>query len=187
MFSLLGCPIDVAPQHMSAIVRTESSANQYAIGVVGHRLSRQPHNLSEALQTVKRLDEGGYNYSVGLAQVNKVNFGHYLDSKNLFSTCANLLAGSRILNDCYKRVGSWKKAYSCYYSGNPVTGFTHGYVQKVVANRKKQIVVALNTQPISHSAIEIVPRRANRSVSTQPPSLIERRLSAPLSLTLTLK
>src|SRR5690606_3457574 len=52
-----------------------------------------------------------------------------------FDACPNLRAGSRILADCYRRAGEdWGKALSCYYSGNFVTGFRHGYVQKVLAS-----------------------------------------------------
>ena len=85
MFELLGCPVAVEPAHMQAVVATESSGNPFAIGVVGHRLSRQPRNQAEALALVQELRERGLNYSVGLAQVNKVNFAAYgLSDNNLF-------------------------------------------------------------------------------------------------------
>lgn len=135
MFEFLGCQIEVPPQQMSAIVRTESSANQYAIGIVGHYLSRQPQSLAEAEALVIHLKENKINFSVGLAQVNQSNFEAYkLSFKNLFNPCENLRAGSQILKDCYNTYGNWSKAFSCYYSGNPTTGFSHGYVREVLKN-----------------------------------------------------
>ena len=59
-----------------------------------------------------------------------------------FSACDNVRAGSRILRECYQRAGDWGKALSCYYSGNFVTGFRHGYVQKVMATMGPSLQVA---------------------------------------------
>ena len=89
----MGCAIAVPPEQMSAIVRTESSAHPFAIGVVGGRLSRQPQSLVEAVTTVKLLRKGNFNYSVGMAQVNQVNFSAYqLHEGNMFDPCTNLQA-----------------------------------------------------------------------------------------------
>lgn len=135
---MLACPnLAVSPEVMEHIVHVESSANPYAIGVVGGRLERQPRNLPEALATVQMLDARGYNFSLGLAQVNRANLGRYgLDSyAKAFNTCANLSAGAHILADCYSSAhGDWGKAFSCYYSGNFTTGFRDGYVQKIYAS-----------------------------------------------------
>ncbi|WP_430543892.1 lytic transglycosylase domain-containing protein [Xanthomonas euvesicatoria] len=119
---------------MQHVVQVESSHNPYAIGVVGGRLVRQPQNLGEALSTVQMLQEKGYNFSIGLAQVNRYNLSKYglVSYEQAFQQCPNLKAGSAILSECYQRSGKdWGKALSCYYSGNFVTGFRHGYVQKV--------------------------------------------------------
>lgn len=185
MFDFLGCSVAVPPHQMSAIVRTESSANPYAIGVVGHYLSRQPANLEEAMQTVQILKAGGYNYSVGLAQVNKVNFGRYLSKDKLFSRCDNLLAGSKILKACYDQYQDWPKAYSCYYSGNPITGFTHGYVRKVLKNLKKPLITQLSVSQ-SDKPIKLIPHNKAAAVKALKPvsqqsSVLARRLSSSLS------
>jgi len=63
----LAVPIEV----MQHVVRVESSGNPYAIGVVGGRLARQPRNLSEAVVTAQMLEQQGYNFSLGIAQVNR--------------------------------------------------------------------------------------------------------------------
>lgn len=135
---LMGCTgLSVPGEIMHHVVKVESSYNRFAIGVVGGRLIRQPRDLAEALATVSMLESKGYNFSLGLAQVNRYNLGKYgLDSyEKAFDVCSNLLAGSRILAECYGRSGNdWGKSFSCYYSGNFVTGFRDGYVQKLYAS-----------------------------------------------------
>lgn len=137
---LLDCHNLAVPKEvMHHVVRVESSYNPYAIGVVGGRLVRQPKSLPEALATVRMLERGGYNFSLGLAQVNRYNLERFgLPSyEAAFETCPNLEAGSRILAECHGRSGGdWGKSLSCYYSGNYVTGFRHGYVQKVFASMR---------------------------------------------------
>lgn len=134
---LMACQdLAVSAQVMQHIVQVESHGNPYAIGVVGARLRRQPRNLEEALATVHMLDAGSRDYSLGLAQVHRANLEAYgLDSyRQAFMPCANVAAGARILADCYARFGRhWGKAFSCYYSGNPVTGYRDGYVRKIYA------------------------------------------------------
>jgi type IV secretion system protein VirB1 len=139
---LFMCPnLAVSEQVMQHVVRVESSYNPYAIGVVGGHLVRQPKNLPEALATVQMLESRGYNFSLGLAQVNRYNLKKYgLNSyENAFEICPNLQAGSKILAECYGRHRDWGKSFSCYYSGNSVTGFRHGYVQKIYASMRQDV------------------------------------------------
>ena len=136
---LLDCHNLAVPKEvMHHLVRVESSYNPFAIGVVGGRLDRQPQSLPEALATVRMLEARGFNFSLGLAQVNRHNLRKYgLGSyEAAFEACPNLQVGSRILAECYGRFSDWGKSFSCYYSGNPVTGFRHGYVQKVFASMR---------------------------------------------------
>ncbi len=131
---LMGCPLAVPAEVMRHVVHVESSYNPYAIGVVGGHLVRQPKTLPEALATVRMLESRGYNFSLGLAQVNRHNLPKYgLETyAEAFQPCANLMAGSRILAECNQRAGGhWGKSFSCYYSGNFVTGYRQGYVQKI--------------------------------------------------------
>ena len=163
---LLECQnMAVSMDVMQHVVRVESSYNPYAIGVVGGHLVRQPKNLSEALATVRMLESRGFNFSLGLAQVNRYNLSKYgLSSyEKAFQECPNLQAGSRILAECYKRLGGdWGKSFSCYYSGNSVTGFRHGYVQKVFASMRKSEDPA--TSKSSGMAIEVVSKPSRRVV-----------------------
>ena len=142
---MLDCPdLAVPSEVMQHVVNVESSRNPFAIGVVGGYLAKQPSNLEEALAAVRQLKAEGYNFSVGIAQVNRYNLAKYglPDYASAFQACPNLRAGSRILRECYDRAQDWGKAFSCYYSGNFVTGFDHGYVQKIFASiRKAQFAV----------------------------------------------
>lgn len=135
---LLACPnLAVPARLMYHVAQVESDANPYAIGVVGGHLLRQPASLEEAIATARSLEAQGYNFSVGVAQVNHANLKKYgLDTyEKAFSICDNLLAGSRILAQCYADAsGVWGKAFSCYYSGDFTTGYRDGYVQRVLTS-----------------------------------------------------
>lgn len=144
----------VPAEVMQHVVNVESSSNPYAIGVVGGQLVRQPQNLDEAIATVQMLESKGYNFSVGLAQVNRANFGKYgLDTyEKAFSMCGNLAAGSRILAGCYASAGGdWGKAFSCYYSGNFTTGYRDGYVQKIYDSMGRGMRLASNSTPVAQA------------------------------------
>jgi type IV secretion system protein VirB1 len=163
---LMGCQgLAVPSEVMHHVVRVESSYNPYAIGVVGGRLVRQPKNLPEALATVRMLEGRGFNFSIGLAQVNRYNLDKYgLESyEKAFEPCANLTAGSKILAECYQRAkGDWGKSFSCYYSGNFSTGFRHGYVQKIYASLRQGREIESGT---ASPAIEVLGRDSRRTVA----------------------
>lgn len=176
---LMGCQgLAVPTEVMHHVVRVESSYNPYAIGVVGGRLVRQPKNLPEALATVRMLESRGFNFSIGLAQVNRYNLDKYgLDTyEKAFEPCANLSAGSKILAECYQRAsGDWGKSFSCYYSGNFSTGFRHGYVQKIYASvRQGRAAEDVPGTP----AIEVLGRTARRTVPVSKHPLYNATVSA---------
>lgn len=135
------CAPQVHVDTLRRIVHVESGFNPFAIGVVNGRLQRQPASLDEAVVTARSLQQGGYDFSVGLAQINRRNFDRYgLTLESAFEPCANLRAGSGILAECFRwarasrdEQQAVRAAASCYYSGNFSTGFAHGYVQRVVA------------------------------------------------------
>ena len=134
------CAPEVSEDTLRALVRTESSFNPYAIGIVGGG-SKQPKAFHEAMAIIAQLELEGKNYSVGLAQINKKNFSKLgINASGALDACTNLKAASKILSDCYQRAqnrsgsNSLHDALSCYYSGNFQTGYRHGYVDKVRAN-----------------------------------------------------
>lgn len=179
---LMGCTgLAVPPTVMEHVVKVESSFNPYAIGVVGGRLARQPRSLAEALSTARMLEERGYNFSLGLAQVNRYNLARQgLDSyEKAFDTCPNLRAGARILAECYGRSGGdWGKAFSCYYSGNFTTGYRHGYVQKVFASWQRKAGQEAVPIPIIDRRTAAQPRRAMKTIAREnvASSLVARRI-----------
>lgn len=79
------CAPDVAPQVLERLMKVESSFNPYAIGVVGGRLARQPRYKEEAIATAQHLERAGWNFSLGLGQVNRYNLDKYgLDYETVF-------------------------------------------------------------------------------------------------------
>ena len=182
---VLGCQNLAVPMSvMQHVVRVESSFNRYAIGVVGGRLVRQPANLPEALATARELRARGFNFSLGLAQINRYNLRRYgLSLERAFQACPNLQAGARILADCQVRAGKdWGKSLSCYYSGNFVTGFRQGYVQKVFASMRAVAAPTperfVHVIPIisSRQTAEQIPRPRFTAVATNP-RLVSSRIS----------
>jgi type IV secretion system protein VirB1 len=159
------CAPQVAPATLAAIVRTESGFNPYAIGVVHGHLVRQPQTLEEAIATTHSLEAQGWNYSVGLAQVNRANFAKFgLTLDTAFTPCRNLAAGAAILHHCFEAAQSatrttqqaLRASLSCYASGNWVTGYRTGYVQRVAANAAITSIPATATMP-GIAPIPVVP------------------------------
>jgi type IV secretion system protein VirB1 len=152
------CAPRVSPVTMAAIVRTESGFNPYAIGVVNGRLVRQPASLGEAVATAHALSAAGWNFSVGLAQVNVENWYAYgLTEQRAFDPCRNLAVSAAILQGCFASArraqpdtgansqSALRASLSCYASGNFSTGYRTGYVQRVVDNAR---VAALPSVPV---------------------------------------
>ncbi|MBJ9594095.1 lytic transglycosylase domain-containing protein [Burkholderia orbicola] len=176
------CAPAVHPVTIAAVVRNESAANPFAIGVVGGRLARQPRTRAEAEATAAALERAGWNYSVGLAQVNRANFARYgLAGGGAFDPCANLRAGSEILADCYRRASietgpgqrALRYALSCYYSGNSRRGFKveadgTSYVQRVVAQARPPAQQGAVERLPAAPAATGVPATADASATTVP-------------------
>lgn len=165
----LACAPQVHTHTAHALVSVESAFNPWAIGVVGGALVRQPRHRAEALATARALQAAGWNFSVGLGQINMGNFerlGLTLDAA--FEPCANLAAMQSVLAECFDRARApaaaangttttatsppvdqtaLRQALSCYYSGNFATGFRHGYVRKVVAAAGTSSLVASRAIP----------------------------------------
>jgi type IV secretion system protein VirB1 len=137
---LATCAPQVHAATASALIAVESAGNPYAIGVVGGTLVRQPANRQEAIATARALQADGWNFSVGLAQINRHNFDRLgLTLESAFDPCLNLRAMQSVLGECFESsqanrsdAARVRDALSCYYSGNFSTGYRHGYVRKVV-------------------------------------------------------
>lgn len=170
------CAPEVAPHILERIIKVESSFNPYAIGVVGGRLARQPKNKAEALATVHALHSSGWNFSMGLGQINRYNLNKYnLDYESVFDPCLNIRTAAAIYNECLQRAmlkfntnEAMLAAYSCYYSGNFTRGFQNenggkgSYVQRILA-----------VEPISNSGevqpITVIPDSKRKKPSVAAP------------------
>lgn len=155
------CGAELYTEAIHRIISVESSFNPYAIGVVGGRLARQPVNKEEAIVTARYLANAGWNFSMGLAQINRYNLSRYaLDYETVFEPCSNLRAAASIYQECYDRAlkvsdaeTARLKAFSCYYSGNFSRGFiadaggSSSYVQRI-ANVKMDNQGINNVLPI---------------------------------------
>jgi len=141
------CAPSVAPSTMASIVNVESGYNPLAIAVVGGRLARQPRSVAEAVATAEQLEKAGWNFSIGIAQINRHNLPKYkIGYADAFDACTNLRVGSKILEECFVRASKGRSdsqaalraAFSCYYSGNFTRGFSPddagkpSYVEKVL-------------------------------------------------------
>lgn len=138
------CAPQIHENTLAHVVQVESHFNPWAIGIVGGHLARQPHSEAEAIATAKSLESQGYNYSVGLAQLNRTHFAaNGLTAQTAFEPCLNLRAAAKVLEECYRRAyrrrpeeqGALRDAFSCYYAGNFKTGYQDGYVFQVVTGR----------------------------------------------------
>lgn len=135
----MACAPLVHGSTVRALATVESGLNPHAIGVVGGVLDHQPRSLAEAQSTAASLQADGWNFSVGLVQINVRNFGRLgVDLNTAFDPCQNLRAMQRVLSECFERSSqhappqqALREALSCYYSGNFITGFRHGYVSRV--------------------------------------------------------
>ncbi|BEU21222.1 lytic transglycosylase domain-containing protein [Paraburkholderia sp. 22B1P] len=180
------CAPQVSPVTMAAIVRTESGFNPHAIGVVHGRLVRQPVNRTEAEATARALAASGWNFSVGLAQVNRANWAAYgLNEQRAFDPCRNLAVGAAILQGCFTAAraartdgrrdpqAALRAGLSCYASGNFSAGYRTGYVQRVVDNARLPASIPSHTVVPAIEAIPVVPagpagtgKRAMRATRT---------------------
>lgn len=154
----LACAPQVHADTARALVSVESAFNPWAIGVVGGALVRQPLHRAEALATAKALRAAGWNFSIGLGQINVGNFDRLgLTIESAFEPCGNLAAMQTVLAECFDRASrsavkavdqaALRQALSCYYSGNFATGFRHGYVRKVVAAAGTAMPPVLTVSP----------------------------------------
>lgn len=146
--ALLACAINlpvganVAPSTMEKIILGESGANPNALHV-NHWSGPQPHpaNAQEAIDTARKFIEAGYDIDLGEAQINSRNIAslHY-SLEDAFDPCKNIAGGGAILTAFYSsaitRYGEGQQALlaaiSAYNSGNFFSGFSSGYVSRIV-------------------------------------------------------
>lgn len=126
-----------------AIVKQESSFNQFAINVNRAAQVKQPTDYISAVTTAKKLISQGYNIDMGLAQINSANLKWLnLSVEQVFDPCTNLKAMQKVYLNCYESASNsnaglgtrMQRAFSCYNTGNTKNGFKNGYVNKVTSH-----------------------------------------------------
>ncbi|ARR51917.1 hypothetical protein ETN89_19910 (plasmid) [Photobacterium damselae subsp. damselae] len=135
------CQSNISTEIIQKLINIESAGNPFAIAIKDVPIVKQPRNKEEAINAIKQLDSLGFNYSVGLMQINHANFKKYsLTHDTAFDYCPNIKAGSEIFLECLNRAKEkyssktesqiLNHAASCYYSGN----FTYGFKKEGKSN-----------------------------------------------------
>lgn len=156
------CQSQVDASILKRLIDNESSRNPYAIAVVGANVINQPNTLEDAIQIATDLEKDGFNYSLGLMQINKKNFPAYgLTIEQAFDACTNIEVGADIYAKCYQRAKQQSPnkphpqllddAASCYYSGNFSRGYKEEGKQGISYVEKFNRADKLPTQIISES------------------------------------
>ena len=138
------CP-NVSSTTMLAIIKTESNFNPLALNLNDKRkhLSYPATNLKQATAWAQYLERHGYNFDVGLGQINIKNIHKYgYHAEDLLEPCLNLKVAGYILQQNYINAKSSSNnsksalymAISAYNTGNYRAGFSNGYVSRVVKN-----------------------------------------------------
>lgn len=141
------CAPEIHPLTMGYIVGHESGNSNYAVNVnlaKGQAAPpfKAPATLEEAKAYVSWLETHGYNFDVGLGQINSKNFAYLnVTASQLFDGCENLRAAQTVLKTCYLSATkvyqpgqqALRHALSCYNTGSLTAGLTNGYVAKVAA------------------------------------------------------
>jgi type IV secretion system protein VirB1 len=178
------CAPSIHPATLIPIVKTESSFNPWAIGVVGKPLPRQPQNLDEAVTAVKALVEEGADFSIGLGQINRQHFD-VGKPERVFDPCTNLRMTAVVLQACYSKASksepdqqaALQQAISCYYSGNLKRGFAPerqfggtSHVQRVLANADSSTVTVPALQPSTQRSAPSAPVAPAIPANAVPPT-----------------
>jgi type IV secretion system protein VirB1 len=153
------CAPTIHPTTLSAIIRTESGGNKYALADAGPRhlpwrirknmvRSFYPKTPQDAASIAKNLINKGHIVAIGLTQLSSRNLKKLgLTVEEVLDPCTNLRSGGQILTEFYTH--ALKKysepnqallaAISAYNTGNFQNGFSNGYVKTVLSASLQQV------------------------------------------------
>jgi type IV secretion system protein VirB1 len=153
------CAPTVHPTTLSAIIRTESGGNKYALADAGPghlpwRIRKNmvrsfyPQTLQDAAGIARGLIDKGHIVAIGLTQLSSRNLKRLgLTVEEVLEPCTNLRSGGQILTEFY--MNALKKyqepnqallaAISAYNTGNFQNGFSNGYVKTVLSASLQQV------------------------------------------------
>lgn len=112
---------NINPLLLKAIADVESNNHPYAINVNKNGSSVKAVFTSSkktAIDYIRHFERTGYNYDVGLGQINIRNIKRYgMDSKELLNPCKNLHASAMLLKGLIERYGyTWEAVWR--YNGS---------------------------------------------------------------------
>ncbi|GAB6967219.1 hypothetical protein JCM25156A_12560 [Komagataeibacter kakiaceti JCM 25156] len=170
------CAPDMSPRTVALMARQESAGVPWAIHVNGpYRLPRPPASTAEATATAHWLAGHGYDFDIGLLQVNSRNAARFdLSPTRLLEPCLNLHVASRILHDCYIAAlphspdtqARLRHALSCYNTGNGERGLHNGYVAGLLTLAAQQ---ASTPETLVIPALEAPPPPGAKPATAAPP------------------
>ncbi|MCE2575590.1 lytic transglycosylase domain-containing protein [Komagataeibacter sp. FNDCR2] len=171
------CAPDMSPHTVALMVRRESAGVPWAIHVNGpYRLPRPPASTAEAMATARWLAGHGYDFDLGLLQVNSRNAARFgLAPARMLEPCLNLHVASSILHECYLAAlphfpdtqERLRHALSCYNTGNGERGLRNGYVAGLLTLAARQASVP---ETLMIPTLEAPPATdASPSTPTPPP------------------
>lgn len=179
---ILACAPALDPRLASALIKQESSYNQFAIGMDSKhniKLSRQPKNVQEAVSTASDLAQKGYSFSVGLTQIHITNVKKWgISWEQAFTPCTSLQISQSIFlsfykiaqNSGYRDQNAVFAALRGYNSGSVNAQVSNSYASSILANATK--TVFLTSLPKSDN-LQI----ANQNV-TKPSSPARQAITA---------
>lgn len=194
------CAPEVHPTTLSALIRTESGGNKYALADAGPghlpwRIRKNmvrsfyPATQDEAANIANALISKGHIVAIGLTQVSSRNLKRLgLTVEKVLDPCTNLRSGGQILTEFYegalKKYGNSEQALlaaiSAYNTGNFQDGFTNGYV-KTVITASGQKVPELKSGGRRESQIQYAVGNNNVTVTEIPKSRQSLLLEAKLA------
>lgn len=179
------CVPNVAPETITAVVRTESQGEALAVNVNGlGRKVAQPTSVAQAIEVARFYVAKGYSVDLGLGQINSRNMKALgLSWDTVFEPCTNIAAAGAVISGNYHSVSvglhpqrALRIALSMYNTGSQSRGFSNGYVGRVVGNAG----FSDGIQPMSVRIAALTPPDTGKpaSASTQLAALVAENTSA---------
>lgn len=178
------CAPHVAARTLVTVASAESRLDPYAIHVNGgSNLVYHPGSAAAAVARATALRAQGFNFDMGLGQVNVANMGWLgLSFDRAFEPCANLAAAGRVLTHSYALAArrgvepqrALRIAFSLYNTGRSDRGFSNGYVRRIEREGARivpQVDASWRAAPPAQGSAMIdseSPRRVMARVVTEP-------------------
>lgn len=178
---ILACAPALDPRLASALIKQESSYNQFAIGMDSKhniKLSRQPKNVQEAVSTASDLAQKGYSFSVGLTQIHITNVKKWgISWEQAFTPCTSLQISQSIFlsfykiaqNAGYRDQNAVFAALRGYNSGSVNAQVSNNYATAILTNATKSVFLTSlpksDNLQVTHQIVTKAPFHAKQTVA----------------------